>query len=139
MKTNPIRMAVLLLLVVALKTNAQDEAFYQEKIDHYMNLKRTGTTIALIGIPVAIAGVIIYSVGEHNLDSDSGDDNVEGFFQIPAGIALTAIGSAGFITGIVLNSVGRQRMAEYQKKLDGLKIGIYLAPHQTGFTLTYRF
>lgn len=138
-KTIPIWLLLLLLPVSATITVAQDATFYQEKIDHYNSLKNTGSTIFFIGLPVAIAGIIIYKVGVNNLDSDSGDEAIEGFFQIPAGIVATAVGTAGLVTGIILNSIGRQRMNEYQRKLDALKLGLYIAPQQAGIMLTYRF
>jgi hypothetical protein len=66
-------------------------------------------------------------------------DIIQGIFQIPAGFVATAVGNAGLITDIILNSIGRHGMNDYQHKLDVLKPGLYIVPQQTGFTLTYRF
>ena len=139
MKSIPVTFSIFILISCSFQIRSQDQAFYQEKIDHYKNLKSTGATIGFIGLPVAVAGFIIYKTGIKKSNAQEDEDILESIVQIPVGLALTFVGSGAFITGIVLSGIGSRRMKEYQEKLSKIDLGAYYAPGHAGITLTYRF
>ncbi len=139
MKSIPFVFILLVLITCSLGARSQDQELYQKKFDHYKNMKNTGATIGFIGLPVAVAGFIIYKTGIKKSDAQDDEDILESIVQVPVGLALTVVGSGAFITGIVLSSIGSRRMKEYQEKLSKIDLGAYYAPGHAGITLTYRF
>jgi len=127
------------LMVFTVTVHAQNAELYQNKIHHYHSMKNTGSIVMLSGIPVGIAGGIIYSNGLKKYNDPAGYDELESYFQIPAGIVITALGGTAFIGGLVLNIIGNKKMIEYQKKLKNLKLGTYCSPKAIGLSITYTF
>ena len=120
--------------------NLSQAQLYQLKVDNYTSMKRTGSTLAIVGIPCTIAGITLIIVGTDNVnkiaDTSTG---YKGIKQQVAGIVFSGVGMGMLVAGIVFGSIGNNKTKEYQIKRDALKINSDVTSKSIGLKLTYRF
>jgi len=136
----------LIILLSAFIFNTQllaqidEKALYKKKVNTYLKLKKNGSTIALLGGGVTLAGVIMVSTVEWQTQSTSTGTNIttsdpEGVW----GLLCIVVGVPVSVTGLVLGKIGYSNAIKYQKKLSGLSMGVNFSPQQKGISLVYRF
>ena len=115
---------------------------YQQKIESYTKLKRTGIGLGLAGGVLSVTGIVMvsnadwettpnsYGGGSSKTTNDS--EGVTGVLMLLVGVPLAA-------TGIVLGSIGSSKVRKYREKLEDVSLNIDYSQQNKGFTLCYRF
>src|SRR4030042_366952 len=88
----------------------QQRLNYELKVKSYENMKSNGASLAVGGIVVTGAGVILLINGFSNLDNSYSSGVSKAFL----GEILVLVGMPMFVAGIVLNTTGNRKMKEYQ-------------------------
>lgn len=132
----------IITLTLAASVYAQDhkQGLYEQKVQGYAKMKKTGHILTGIGGGMTIAGIILVSSADWTTESTYNGTNFN--TNDPAGIAgtLILVGGAGLtVTGIVLSSVGSRKYKEYKQKLNNISITPIHYNKNYGVTLTYRF
>ncbi len=136
--------SLLLLLVITNSVFAQkSEArrnLYQSKIESYTKLKKAGNTIGIVGGGLTLMGVALATSANWETTTDEyGFQTVNTNTSGAIGVLSICFGVPLAITGIVLNSNGKRKVAEYTKKLENIDVGYYEQGLQKGLTLAIRF
>jgi hypothetical protein len=117
--------------------NTDPQVLYQHKIQSYTKLKKTGTVLQFAGIVTTVFGIgAMYSAvnEEHTYGYDYTSDPL---YNI--GIYGTGFGIDMIIGGSIMKSIGKRKVIQYKKKLDGLSAGLRYNGKSAGFSLVYRF
>ncbi len=136
--------SLLLLLVITNSVFAQkSEArrnLYQSKIESYTKLKKAGNTIGIVGGGLTLMGVALATSANWETTTDEyGFQTVNTNTSGAIGVLSICFGVPLAITGIILNSNGKRKVAEYTKKLENIDVGYYEQGLQKGLTLAIRF
>ena len=94
-------------------------------------MKTTGAALGFSGFVIAATGGVCIIIGS--------EDIIEGAGLVTLGIPLVTVGGVMLIGGLVLNSIGVNKMNEYGIKIKGLKVNAYSNFKSTGLVLTYNF
>jgi hypothetical protein len=117
--------------------NIDPQVLYQHKIQSYTKMKKTGTLLQFAGIVTTAFGLgAMYSAvnEEHTYGYDYTSDPL---YNI--GIYGTGFGIDMIIGGSILKIIGKRKVIQYKKKLDGLSAGLCYNRNSTGFALVYKF
>jgi len=109
---------------------------YEQKVANYNKMKRTGTTLTVLGVVGVAGGIGLTVSGANKMTNIENESIMGGVVQYEGGIALITVGGMMFIAGIVLNIVGKNNLKKYQNKLD---IGIRYDNKLKGLSLVYKF
>lgn len=136
---------IALLLLISTSVMAQlsneDRVKFENKVTSYTKMKKTGSTLAIVGGGLTVVGAVLvssadweettdaYGQTQYNTNDSSG---ALGIVALAAGIPLT-------VTGIILSSVGNRKMKEYAKKLENVNMGYYQHGQQKGVSLSITF
>ncbi len=136
--------SLLLLLVITNSVFAQkSEArrnLYQSKIESYTKLKKAGNTIGIVGGGLTLMGVALATSANWETTTDEyGFQTINTNSSGAIGVLSLCFGVPLAITGIILNSNGKRKVAEYTKKLENIDVGYYEQGLQKGLTLAIRF
>jgi hypothetical protein len=113
---------------------------YLQKVEKYHRMKRTGTTLTLMGSVLSVVGMVtIMNSSYETTYSSYGSPQTTSSRNPEAGIAAYLVGSACVGAGIPLWIVGGVNEGRYQRKLDALTVGASLNRGSAGLTLRYRF
>ncbi len=134
-----------LLLVISTASFAQlkqnEQAQYQSKVQSYTKMKRTGSTLAIVGAGVSVVSTILVASADWEETEDYNGqtqyNTTDGSGAL--GIVGLVIGVPMAVTGIILNSVGNRKLKYYQEKLDNVKLTSFHQGQQNGITLAIRF
>jgi hypothetical protein len=141
--------AVLLsLFIIVMSASGQYDLRpkYQNKVEHYKHMRTSGLVLTGLGAGFAAGGTILVLYGSDKLNSIdyhdpyySEEDEAIGALSVVGG-AISMIVSIPLLTsGIILASVGSHKSHEYQKRLQGLTMGVICTPKVQGLSLVYRF
>lgn len=134
---------VVFLLFIGAQTFAQmnsDKMLYLQKIEKYHRMKRTGTTLTVLGSALSVVGLVTLLNSSTTTTSNGyGPSQTSTDGNPGAGLAAYLVGSACVGVGIPLWIVGGVNEGRYQRKFDDLTIEAGVAPQGGGFTLRYRF
>ncbi|HLO60278.1 MAG TPA: hypothetical protein VK179_16120 [Bacteroidales bacterium] len=100
-------------------------------------MKKTGTVLQFAGTVTTLVGIgSIYSIlsVEHGYEYDYTADPL-----YYVGVYGTGFGIDMIIGGSILKSIGKRKVIQYKKKLDGLSAGLRYNGTSAGFGLVYRF
>jgi hypothetical protein len=125
----------ILILCLAFNVFGQPDtkSLYQDKIQSYKSLERTGTGLAILGFVATACGGYTYTKGINNMKYEG--TMVQGTTQYGMGVGLMLAGASIFVTGAILGNIGNTKVKYYQKKVDiGLSVG-----KVNGMSLCYRF
>ena len=135
-------LVVSLLMINAVTVIAQNSIDYQSEFERYLKMQRTGKTLAIVGASgIVVSGAWFLCVRHNILENWSFDD----LFLESRGLGLVGsmvlggISTVVCVSGLIVNSKGKRKSAEYQSKIDNLKIVLYYTPNHAGIALTYRF
>ena len=134
-----------LLLVISTASFAQlkqnEQAQYQSKVQSYTKMKRTGSTLAIVGAGVSVVSTILVASADWEETEDYNGqtqyNTTDGSGAL--GIVGLVIGVPMAVTGIILNSVGNRKLKYYQEKLDNVKLTSFHQGQQNGITLAISF
>ncbi|MBN1413906.1 MAG: hypothetical protein JW973_02295 [Bacteroidales bacterium] len=118
-------------------TVAQDSTLYKVKIERYKSMQRSGRGLLIAGGTTVAVGAITSGIGWGVVPQENSDDMAYTIGYIGVGVAVAGIFL--MVPGIILNSVGKNKVREYQIRLNDLRPSFYYTPQHAGFTLTYRF
>ena len=135
-------LVVSLIMINEFAVIAQDSADYQSELEKYLKMQRTGRTLVIVGASgIAVSGVWFLCWRHNYLENWSFDDlflESKGFGLVGS-MVLGGISTVVCVSGLIVNNKGKRKSADYQSKLNSLKIEPYYTPNHAGFTLTYRF
>ena len=134
-----------LLLVISTASFAQlkqnEQAQYQSKVQSYTKMKRTGSTLAIVGAGVSVVSTILVASADWEETEDYNGqtqyNTTDGSGAL--GIVGLVIGVPMAVTGIILNSVGNRKLKYYQEKMDNVKLTSFHQGQQNGITLAISF
>ncbi|MBI9063705.1 MAG: hypothetical protein JEZ14_17120 [Marinilabiliaceae bacterium] len=134
-----------LLLLLSMASFAQlkesDQMMYQSKVQSYTKMKKTGSTMAIVGGGLTVVStVLLASADWEKTETYTGEtqyNTTDGSGVL--GIVGLVIGVPMAVTGIILNSVGNRKMKYYQDKLSNVKLSSFQQGQQAGITLAIKF
>lgn len=134
-----------LLLLFSMASFAQlkesEQMMYQSKVQSYTKMKKTGSTLAIVGGGLTVASIILVASADweetENYHGETQYNTTDG--SGVAGIVGLVIGVPMAVTGIILNSVGNRKMKYYQDKLSRVKLTSFQQGQQAGITLAIKF
>lgn len=119
----------------------QQRTKFENKVESFSRMKKTGSTLGFIGGGLTITGIILVSSADWSEETD-----IYGNTQYqtndaggPLGILALCTGVPLAITGIVLNSVGNRKMKEYSRKLENIDMSYFQHGQQKGVSLSITF
>ncbi len=137
-------LSLILLMIISVSTIAQkidsNANLYKAKIESYTKMKKTGTTLGIIGGGLTVLGVaLVASADWESTIDDYGYETTTTNATGGVGIISLSVGLPMAITGIILRSVGNRKVFEYSKKLENIDVGCFKYGQQKGLTLAIRF
>jgi hypothetical protein len=140
-------MKILLLLTflmfIGVQTYAQQDPErmeYMQKVDKYHRMKRTGTTLTLMGTVLSVVGMVtIMNSSYETTYNGYGSPQTTSSGNPEAGLAAYLVGSVCVGAGVPLWIVGGVNEGKYQRKLNALNVGASINQRGVGVSLRYRF
>jgi len=135
--------SLMLLLTMASfgQLKESDRQMYQSKVQSYTKMKKTGSTLAIVGGGLTIVSTILVASADweetENYHGETQYNTTDG--SGVAGIVGLVIGVPMAVTGIILNSVGNRKLKYYQDKLDNVKLTSFQQGKQAWITLAIKF
>lgn len=128
------------LLTLSSFGQIDNRQLYEQKVQSFTKMKRTGLSLTISGVASTIIGIVMVSNAEWETQSSaygssttSNDPNaIVGSLLIGAGVGLT-------VPGIILGTIGNNKSKEYNEKLRRLDVGINYKPNNKGLSFSYRF
>jgi hypothetical protein len=129
---------LLFILSMTIHAHAQidkDRLFYLQKVEKYRRMKNTGTILTVTGGILFVVGLVTLSNVETTSNGYGQTSTTSGN---PAGGAVAfVVGSAGLGAGIPLWIVGSHARDKWQRKLDGVTVGLKINPQGAGLTVRF--
>jgi heme/copper-type cytochrome/quinol oxidase subunit 1 len=132
----------LFLLFISLQSFAQasfDRALYQEKLAKYHRMKKTGTTLTVLGTALSVVGLITIANTSTTTTYTYGSPQTKVDGNPGLGIAAYLGGSICVGIGVPLWIVGGVNKGKYERKLQSLNVGANITPQGARLTFRYRF
>ena len=138
MKSLPLIFLVLFFSANAFCQVDPEKALNLQKLEKYTRMKKTGTTLTLLGTGLAIVGVVTLMNVESTTTSNGYSTQTTTTGNPGLGIAAYLGGSAMAGAGVPLWIVGGINRGRYERKLSTLTVGARVTPHTAGLTFRYR-
>jgi hypothetical protein len=116
-----------------------DKALYQEKFEKYHRMKKTGTTLTLLGTALSVVGIVTIANTSTTTTYTYGSPKTTVDGNPGLGIAAYLGGSICVGIGVPLWIVGGINKGKYERKLQSLNVGANITPQGGGLTFRYRF
>jgi hypothetical protein len=117
-------------------SDADKKLFYAGKSEKFRRMKRTGTTLTILGGVLLTVGIVTLSNSSYYTNYNgqtSSNGNPE------AGAAAFLFGVGGLGAGIPLWTIGAHQQKKYFKKSEGITFRFNIQPQGKGVTLAYHF
>jgi hypothetical protein len=115
------------------KSNSDYKSEYEQKIQKFRNVRKTGVNLASAGIAGFCGGAVICAIGINNYEKSGSDLDRS---MITGGAFLAIAGGSVLITGIVMSTVGNKIVKKYKKKLE---LGFLYENKIKGFKIACNF
>lgn len=137
-------LSLFFLLTLSITTFAQkvdsNSNLYQSKIQSFTKMKKTGSTLGIVGGGLTLLGVALVASADWESSTDdygyqvttTDGSGVTGIISLCVGVPMA-------ITGLILNSIGNRKISEYSKKLENINVGYIKKGEMSGLTLAIRF
>lgn len=117
-----------------------DRPYLESKVVKFSKMRNGGFTMAGIGAVSLISGIILASNGEWEKDRNMGGGERYNAQDPSAafGVLFIGLGIPLTVGGIVLGSIGSNKVGKYEAMLQGMSLDLHLGKTQ-GARLAYRF